>query len=64
MLVGWNEAERILVSRRWEIHGRFLDLVEPHLVTTLRDWEQAIEQQAQQMDDEDQRAEFYEFPLR
>lgn len=59
--IGWNEAERILISHKWQLHGRFLDLVEPHLETTLQDWEQAIEQQAQQIDDEDERAEFYEF---
>ena len=61
MLLGWNEAERILISHKWQLHSRFLDLVEPHLKETLRYWEQAIEQQAQQIDDEDERNEFYEF---
>ena len=61
MLIGWNEIERSLISHRWELQGRFLDLVEPHLDNTLRDWEQAIERQAQQIDDEDVRDEFYEF---
>ncbi len=61
MLIGWDEGERFLISHRWELHSRFLDLVEPHLEDTLRDWEQTIEQQAQQIDDEDARDEFYEF---
>ena len=61
MLIGWDEAEWFLMSHRWELHSRFLDLVEPHLENTLRDWEQAIEQQAQQIDDEEARDEFYEF---
>ena len=37
MLVGWNEAERFLMSHRWELHSRFLDLVDWHLEDTLRD---------------------------
>lgn len=61
MLISWIEGERILISHKWEIHRRFLDLVEPHLETTLRDWEQAIGQQAQRIVDEAERAEFYEF---
>ena len=61
MLIGWDEGERFLISHRWELHSRFLDLVEPHLEDTLRDWEQTIEQQGQQIDDEDARDEFYEF---
>ena len=61
MLIGWTEGERILISHKWEIHSRFLDLVEPHLEKTLRDWEQAVEQHAQQIDEEEARAEFYEF---
>ena len=42
MLIGWDEGERFLISHRWELHSRFLDLVELHLENTLRDWEQAI----------------------
>ena len=61
MLVGLSEAEWFLRSYRWELHSRFLDLVEPHLESTLRDWEHVIEQQAQEIDDEDARDEFYEF---
>ena len=61
MLVGWSEAEWFLRSHKWELHGRFLDLVEPHLENTLRDWEQAVEEQAQEIDDEDARDRFYDF---
>ena len=61
MLVGWNETEQYLVSHRWELHSRFLNLVELHLEDTLRDWEQAIEQQAQQIYGEYARDEFKEF---
>ena len=61
MRVGLSKVEWFLESYRWELHSRFLDLVEPHLESTLREWEQAIEQQAQEIDDEDERAEFYEF---
>ena len=61
MLVGLSEAEWFLMSHRWELHSRFLDLVEPHLENTLRDWEQAIEQQAEELDDDDTRDMFYDF---
>ncbi len=61
MILSWDEAERILIPYRWELQSRVLDLVEPHLDKTLRDWEQAIEEQAQQIDDEDARNDFYEF---
>lgn len=61
MLIGWNEAERFLISHKWELHSRFLDLLDPHLEKTLQDWQQAVEQQARQIDDEDERNEFYEF---
>ena len=61
MLVGLSEAEWFLMSHRWELHSRFLDLVEPHLENTLRDWKEAIEKQAQELDDEDARDMFYDF---
>ena len=61
MLVGLSEVEWFLMSHRWELHSRFLDLVEPHLENTLRDWEQAIEQQAEELDDDDTRDMFYDF---
>ena len=57
----WIEAEEDLLSYQWELHSRYLDSLEPYLANTLRDWEQAIEQQAQQIDNEDQRSEFYDF---
>ena len=59
--ISWNEFERSLMAQGWDLQSRFLDLVEPHLETTLLDWKRAIEQQAQQIDDEDQRDMFREF---
>ena len=61
MLIDWSEAERFLISHKWELHSRFLDILDPHLEKTLQDWQQAVEQQAQQIDDDDARNDFYEF---
>ena len=61
MFLSWEESQRILISHKWQLHSRFLDLVDPHLEKTLENWEQAIEQQAQKIEDEDERSEFYEF---
>ena len=56
-----SNLERMLISGKWELHRRFLDLAEPHLETTWQDFLREIEQQAQQIDDKRGREEFYEF---
>ena len=57
----WDEAEETVISYEWELQSRYLNLLEPYLAKTLQDWDQAIEQQAQQIDDEGERSEFYDF---
>lgn len=59
--VDWDEAEETIISYEWDLQSRYLNLLEPYLADTLRDWMQAIEQKAQQIDDEGERDEFYDF---
>ena len=59
--VNWIEAEEDLLSYEWELLSKYVDLLERYLANTFQDWEQDIVQQAQQIDDEFQRSEFYEF---
>lgn len=61
IFVGWHEVERGLIAHKCEIHGRFLELVEPHLKNAMRDWENTIDQQAAEIEDDDLREQFYEF---
>ena len=57
----WNEQKEILISYEWNLLSRYLDLLEPYLAKTMRDWEQALDQKAEKIDDEGERTDFYEF---
>ena len=36
--LNWIEAEEEFLSYEWELLSRYLDLLEPYLANTLRDW--------------------------
>ena len=42
-----------LIRYNFDLNAGFMALLEPHVEETLQDWTQAIEQQAQQIEDED-----------
>ena len=57
---GMDAFENMLITHQWKRHRQFLSLLEPQLDDVVRDWELAIQEQAEQIDD-DKRDEFYEF---
>lgn len=57
----WDKAEEVSISYEWEVLNSYLEFLESHLVETLRDWEQTIDQEAQKIDDEYERDDFYDF---
>ncbi len=50
-----------LIRYNFDLYAGFMALLEPHVEGTLQDWTQAVERQAQQIKDEDERSIFYEF---
>ena len=50
--------ERMKVSYEWERHRRFIELLEPRLDEALKDWQQAMDKVASEIDDEIQRDQF------
>ncbi len=53
----------IVVTHAWDRYLRYLDILERHVEQDFRDWQQAINQEAQQIEDEDQRQDFYDFHM-
>ena len=53
--------EDLVIIDQWAMYSRLLDLLDPHLEQVLQDWQQEVEQQAEGIEDEDTRNEFYEF---
>ena len=54
-----TRQQRIL--RDWSLYRRFLDLQARRMSKSDREWEQAIDEEAQQIANEDARSEFYEY---
>ncbi len=57
----WYELERSRISHNINVYRRFLRLLEPHVNEAFKDWKQAIDQEAEQIHDEEQRDIFYDF---
>lgn len=55
--------ERMKVSYEWDRHRRFIELLQPRLDEAFRDWQQALDKEAQQIEDELERDNFYHFYL-
>lgn len=55
------ELDEWLISGRLGTYREFLEMVEPPLEKNLQDWKDVVDSEAQQIRDEDSRAEFYEF---
>lgn len=62
-LTGMNAIEHMLITHDWSRHRKFLDLLEPYLAEVVHDWGQELDRQARQIDDEEQRDEFYHFHI-
>lgn len=60
---GMDAIEHMLITHEWDRHRQFLSLLQPQLANVVHDWKQAIEKQAQQIEDDDQKDEFYHFYL-
>ena len=58
---GFGSLERALIRYEWQRYSGFLDIMEPHLAQLTIDWYQHMEEEAQQIEDEYQRDEFYSF---
>ncbi len=58
---GMDAIEHMLISHDWNRHRQFLELLEPHLDEVVDSWRQELDRQARQIEDEEQRDEFYHF---
>lgn len=57
--VSWNDL--LFINDPWVLHGRLLDLLEPHLEKVRQDWLVEVDLQAERIEDEYTRELFYEF---
>ena len=60
---GMDAMEHMLITHEWNRHRQLLSLLEPQWAEVVTDWKHTIDQQAQQIEDDDQRDEFYHFYL-
>ena len=58
---GMDAIEHMLISHDWNRYRQFLDLLEPYLDEVVQDWTQEVDRQAREIEDEEQRDEFYHF---
>lgn len=56
---GMDAIEHMLISYEWNRHRQFLELLEPYLGEVVDSWGHELDRQARQIEDEEQRDEFY-----
>lgn len=56
-----DAIEHMVISHDWNRHRQFLELLEPDLDEVVHDWRQELDRQARQIEDKEQRDEFYHF---
>lgn len=57
---GMYEIERYMIRHEFNVYERYLGLLEPHIENILVAWEEAINQEANQIEDSEQRDTFFE----
>ena len=53
--------ERMTIDYEWGRHRRFIEFLEPQLGEAISDWQQALDKEAETIDDKLERENFYEF---
>ena len=55
MKIGMMAIEEMVIDFEWQKYSGFLDIMEPYLSELTTNWNQEIEDKAQEIEDEDER---------
>ena len=61
MRLGMMALEEMVIDFEWQKYCGFLDTIEPYLTELTTNWNQEIEDKAQEIEDEDERSQFHAF---